>query len=208
MATQALSSVLSLNCLSHHRELCLGDFNSGDIIAFYSSESLFGRVIQFFTRGPSHVAIVCYRDDRLLAWHASKGESTSCALCNRDGDGVHAVEVRSLIEQAAPGTVFRLPINRPLEGRQIARLLGFLTTRDGHRYDTSRALSAGRWSRWMWPEETNWQTWFCSELVIASLVECGVLNQYSARSPAAWQPKDVVKRLVKIGMYREMECVK
>lgn len=182
--------------------------NSGDILAF-GGRGLVSKVIRAWTCSRiSHVGIVCERAGVPLLWESTTLSDLPCMLCGRFTRGVQAVIPSERIARY-DGHVWRLRVKRPLESWQIARLLGFLSLQDGVRYDLLQALSAARWLRWVWGSHENWQSWFCSELVIAALVECDVLPAIVARSPAAWRPSNVVKRLPGWGAYHaEMEVIK
>ncbi len=179
-------------------------YRSGDLLTFYGC-GLPSRAISLWTQGPSHIGQLCERADQLALFESTTLSDLPCILCGIATQGVQAVPALERICRYN-GSIYQLRLRRPLEDREVAKLLGFLTAQDQLAYALFEAMTAARWGRWFWSPHNTYTRWFCSQLIIAALQHIGRLDPLTHAS--AWRPSDVARRLVQLRIYEPPRLVK
>jgi hypothetical protein len=198
-------------------------FEPGDLITFYGRD-LTSRVIEWATRGPSHVGIVCPHALESSLQAASDNhddssqtrlkpalqpllfESTTlcdepCALAGRRVVGVQAHDPRSRIA-TYPGRValVRLTPAWRLSLHEVSKLQEWLLAVASEPYDLPGALLSGtrlfKWTSLMpYPDLGSL---FCSELCAAALMR---LYRMPLANPSLYNPASLVRELRRCGTY-------
>lgn len=151
---------------------------SGDVIAFDGWHWV-SRIIAWFVGFPTHIGVVkrINSNGRVLVQ-----ESTSL-------NGVGGVVERPLsdIVRTYNGEVYHIPLSsHAREQLDIKRFQAFLDSCKGKKYDTLGALTC--WMRLIpWIPE-SFQRLFCSEMVVGSLEDGGLVSKNASRTT----PKDVL----------------
>jgi hypothetical protein len=118
------------------------DFRAGDLLFFYGT-TWQSRVIEFATRGPSHVAIVIEHEKRPLLAESTTLCELPCEILERK---VRGVQCHDPIDRVAgyEGTVDRLPLLAALYPHQSLHLATIaLKEFLGKPYDLAGALESG-----------------------------------------------------------------
>ncbi|MGE5194070.1 MAG: hypothetical protein ACM3U2_16365 [Deltaproteobacteria bacterium] len=202
-------------------------FEPGDLLIFYGRD-LSSRVIEWATRGPSHVGIVC---PHALAVPPSGGhagaarppdggtasallfESTTlcdepCALTGKCIAGVQAHEPMSRIT-GYPGNValLRLMPAWRLSAREVDLLRDWLLHVASEPYDLRGALISGtrlfKWTALM--PYPDLESLFCSELCAAALMR---LHRLPLSNPSLYNPASLVREVRRCGTYGAPRTIK
>jgi len=199
-------------------------FEPGDLVIFYGRD-FSSRVIEWATRGPSHVGIVC---PHTSAVPASRGaapppeggaanmllfESTTlcdepCVLTGKHTSGVQAHEPDSRVA-GYPGSVALLRLSPAwrLNPRETAMLHDWLMRVASEPYDLHGALLSGtrvfRWTALMpYPDLGSL---FCSELCAAALMR---LHRLPLSNPGLYNPASLVRAVRRCGTYGAPRALK
>ena len=205
------------------------DFEPGDLVLFYGRD-LSSRVIEWATRGPSHVGIVC---SHALVVPPSGGgagkppeggttsgttsgallfESTTlcdepCALTGKRLAGVQAHDPASRIEGYL-GQVALLRLTRAwrLNLSEVGLLHNWLMHVASEPYDLPGALLSGtrlfKWTALMpYPDLGSL---FCSELCAAALMR---LHRMPLANPSLYNPASLVRELRRCGTYGAPQAI-
>jgi hypothetical protein len=202
-------------------------FEPGDLLIFYGRD-LSSRVIEWATRGPSHVGIVC---PHALAVPPSGGadraagppeggttnmllfESTTlcdepCALTGKRISGVQAHEPKSRIA-GYPGdaALVRLMPAWRLSRREVELLHHWLMHVASEPYDLRGALISGtrlfKWTALMpYPDLGSL---FCSELCAAALMR---LHRLPLSNASLYNPASLVREVRRCGTYGAPQVIK
>ncbi len=194
----------------------------GDVLV-YSGTSLMARLINWFTFGPSHVAVVAavpksalpsvWQDkawiDRLLVFESTTLSARPCVIYGIRFAGVQAHEIDDVFKYA--GQVWRLPLYDSLSNGESVRLTELAMKHLGRSYDAVGAfLSAWRLlKRILWWRTVQRNTVYCVEYVGSILLD---VLRWRLHDPhwnsGAMTPRQFVKVLLDTGLYGELERVK
>lgn len=182
-------------------------FKAGDILACYGTDWT-SRVIEFWTRGPSHVAVVAplspEEPDNLVLFESTSLCKTKCLIQGEFWDGVQAHPIRERIaDYRGRVKIWRL-VDQWTLCRNEASLLSEILTKYwvGIPYDMGGAMLSGT-TVWKWTDlmkSTASQT-FCSQLVAAMLQR---LCRMGHTNPAVYHPASLLRRLKWEGKYRNL----
>lgn len=183
----------------------MGVFQPGDLIFFWGT-GFSSRVIEWVTRGPSHVGICCdsiFHDAFLLA------ESTS--LCPRpdviSGEMVEGVQFQRPDQRIADygdrAVVMRLREIWELESAEVSELDYLVNVFHGKPYDLGGALRSGtrlfKWTSLMpYPDLGHL---FCSEFCAELLMRLGRLP---IDDPARYNPANLLRAVKRCGTFYEV----
>ena len=202
-------------------------FEPGDLLVFYGRD-FSSRVIEWATRGPSHVGIVC---PHALAVPPSGGhddaarppeggttsmllfESTTlcdepCALTGKRMSGVQAHEPDSRIAGYPGDAAFlRLMPAWRLNRREVDLLHAWLMHVASEPYDLRGALISGtrlfKWTAFM--PYPDLESLFCSELCAAALMR---LHRLPLSNPSLYNPASLVREVRRCGTYGRPQAIK
>ena len=176
-------------------------FEAGDLLIFYGRE-LTSRVIEWFTLGPSHVAIVCpHGDDGPLLFESTTLCNEACVLTGQPVKGVQAHEPWSRIA-GYPGAVARLRLMPAwrLSSRETELLHRWLLHVADEPYDLRGAILSGtrffKWTALM--RYPDLDSLFCSELCAAALMR---LHRLPLTNPSLFNPASLVREVRRCGTY-------
>jgi hypothetical protein len=188
------------------------DFAPGDLLLFFGRD-FSSRAIEFVTRGPSHVGIVCPHmfvvppsgggaaTSRALLFESTTLCDAPCALTGKRSAGVQAHDPRARVD-GYPGRValLRLTPAWRLNHREIALLHDWLMHVASEPYDLCGALLSGtrlfKWTTLMpYPDLGSL---FCSELCAAALMR---LYRMPLANPSLYNPASLVRELRRCGTY-------
>ena len=183
-------------------------FDAGDLLIFYGRD-LTSRVIEWATRGPSHVGIVCPHGGRgELLFESTTLCDDPCAISGRRVQGVQAHDPASRIGSYR-GRVKRLGLagGWRLSGHEIGLMHDWLMHLTSQPYDLRGALLSGtrlfKWTSLMpYPDLGSL---FCSELCAAALMR---LHRMPLSNPSAYSPASLVRKLRRCGTYSAPEAIK
>jgi hypothetical protein len=172
-----------------HRSL---PWRAGDLVPFYGREWK-SRVIEWGTRGPSHIGIILEAAGRLLLYESTTLCDLACELTGKLVRGVQAHTPEKRIA-AYDGLAFRMPLRVPLSAEETNRLTN-TALRDfppGTPYDLAGALASGpRLKHWRWLlPYPDLGSMFCSGLC-ARLLQC--VNRMNWHNPTCFSPGDLVR---------------
>jgi hypothetical protein len=187
------------------------DFEPGDLLIFYGRD-LSSRVIEWATRGPSHVGIVCplparVKEDNLLLFESTTLCNEPCVLTGQFIEGVQAHEPASRIA-GYPGEValLRLMPAWRLNEREAALLYDWLMHVASVPYDLRGALLSGtrlfKWTALM--PYADLESLFCSELCAAALMR---LHRLPLSNPSLYNPASLVRELRRCGTYGAPQAI-
>jgi len=176
-------------------------FEPGDLLVFYGRDFT-SRVIEWATRGPSHVGIICPHGEHGPVLFES---TTLCDLpCLITGRATRGVQAHGPAERIAsyPGTVRRLRLMRVwrLSAAEIDLLHDWLMRVASEPYDLRGALLSGtRFFKWtaLMPYP-DLDSLFCSELCAAALMR---LARMPLGNPSVYNPASLVRTLRRCGIY-------
>jgi hypothetical protein len=183
-------------------------FSAGDLIFFYGRDFT-SRVIEWATRGPSHVGIVCPAEDcsTPVLFESTTLCDLPCLIARKRTSGVqaHRIETRVAIYE---GSAYRMRLARPwrLYPHEVARLQQWLLQMIDEPYDLSGALLSGtrlfKWTALMpYPDLGSL---FCSELCAAALMRMG---RMPIRNPSLFNPAYLQRKLRRWGIYSAPELI-
>ena len=176
-------------------------FEPGDLLIFYGRDFA-SRAIEWATRGPSHVGIVCpHHDKGPLLFESTTLCDEACALTGRSVRGVQAHDPVSRIERyRGDAALLRLTPAWRLSRHETAKLHDWLMHVASEPYDLRGALLSGtrlfKWTALMpYPDLGSL---FCSELCAAALMR---LHRMPLENPSAYSPASLVRELRRCGTY-------
>ena len=176
-------------------------FDAGDLLIFYGRDFT-SRIIEWATRGPSHVGIVCpHGDHGPVLFESTTLCETPCLLTGGCVQGVQAHEPATRIA-AYPGAVARLRLTRAwrLSAAEIGLLHDWLLRVAHEPYDLRGALISGtrlfKWTALM--PYPDLESLFCSELCAAALMR---LARMPLENPSVYNPASLVRELRRCGTY-------
>lgn len=176
-------------------------FEPGDLCVFYGRDFT-SRVIEWATRGPSHVGIVCPHEHHGPVLFES---TTLCDLpCLLTGRAIRGVQAHVPLDRIASyrGTVRRMRLTRAwrLSATEINLLHDWLMRVASEPYDLRGALLSGtrlvKWTALM--PYPDLDSLFCSELCAAALMRLG---RMPLGNPSLYNPARLVRRLRRCGIY-------
>jgi len=185
-----------------------GFLRSGDILVF-SGRDLASWLVRIWTLSRySHVGIICRHACVYVLWEATTLSDLRDIFLQRPVRGVQAV-LPIMRLSSYRGRIWRMRPRMPLTHEEERRLGDWLSARHGQPYDLQHAvLEAGRWTRWLYGQAYLDERWFCSEIIVAALLELGRLRPEQAGRPSAWRPADVVKWFVRYGLYEPPQRIR
>lgn len=177
------------------------NLRAGDLLLF-SGRDLTSRVIEWATRGPSHVGILCpHADYSALLYESTTLCDEPCVLTGNCIKGVQAHFPASRIAHY-PGTVsvLRLMPAWKLNREEVALLHRWLSHVVSEAYDLRGAILSGtrlfKWTALMpYPDLGSL---FCSELCAAALMR---LHRMPLANPSAYNPASLMRELRRCGTY-------
>lgn len=183
------------------------NFEPGDLLFFYG-EDLASRIIEWATRGPSHVGIVSDHDD----FSAVLYESTTLAnepdlLTDRNISGVQAHLPMTRVREY-PGQVYRCRLTKGwrLSPGERWFLRDWLQQFHGEPYDLRGALLSGtrlfKWTAMM--PYPDLESLFCSELCAAALMRIAFLP---SDNPTRFTPASLLRTVRRRGLYSAPELI-
>jgi hypothetical protein len=198
----------------------------GDLLIFYGRD-LSSRIIEWATRGPSHVGIVCPHPfvvppsggaaakppasgtpTEMLLFESTTLCDEPCRLTGRCIAGVQAHEPDSRIA-SYPGDValLRLMPAWRLNPREVGLLHDWLLHVASEPYDLRGALISGtrlfKWTALM--PYPDLDSLFCSELCAAALMR---LYRLPLANPSLYNPASLVREVRRCGTYAAPQTVK
>lgn len=182
------------------------DFQAGDLLFFYGRDPV-SRIIEWATRGPSHVGIVCPypRFGCDVIWESTTLCDLPCLVTGKQKQGVqaHCAETRIAIYDGHACRM-RLAKSWRLEQHEIARLQTYLLRVIDEPYDLGGAILSGtrlfKWTALMpYPDLGSL---FCSELCAAALMR---LQRMPLSNPSAFNPASLLRKLRRCGVYSAPE---
>ncbi len=183
-------------------------FSPGDLLIFYGRDFT-SRVIEWATRGPSHVGIVCpHGDHGPVLFESTTLCDLPCLLTGTCVQGVQAHEPAARVA-AYPGAVARLRLAQAwrLNEAEIAILHDWLMHVAHEPYDMRGAIVSGtrlfKWTALM--PYPDLESLFCSELCAAALMR---LARMPLENPSVYNPASLVRELRRCGTYGAPEFVK
>lgn len=191
-------------------------FEPGDLLVFYGRDFT-SRVIEWATRGPSHVGIVCPHPlaaqpagstPSMLLFESTTLCEEPCLLTGRRIEGVQAHDPVSRIA-GYPGKVARVRLTPAwrLNVREIGILHDWLLHVASEPYDLRGALLSGtrlfKWTALM--PYPDLDSLFCSELCAAALMR---LYRVPLANPSLYNPASLVRILRRCGTYAAPQLVK
>jgi hypothetical protein len=185
-----------------------GNFDAGDLLIFYGRDFT-SRIIEWATRGPSHVGIVCpHGDYGPVLFESTTLCETPCLLTGSCVQGVQAHEPANRIA-SYPGTVARLRLARAwrLNDEEIGLLHDWLMHVAHEPYDLRGALVSGtrlfKWTALM--PYPDLESLFCSELCAAALMR---LARMPLENPSVYNPASLVREVRRCGTYVAPRVIK
>jgi len=183
-------------------------FDAGDLLIFYGRD-LTSRIIEWATRGPSHVGIICpHGEQGPLLFESTTLCETPCVLKGHCVQGVQAHEPVSRIAEY-PGAVARLRLTQAwrLSAAEIGLLHDWLMHVAHEPYDLRGALVSGT-RLFKWTALTPYpdlESLFCSELCAAALMR---LSRMPLENPSVYNPASLVREVRRCGTYAAPSFVK
>jgi hypothetical protein len=146
-----------------------------------------------------HVGIVC---DGLVYESVHCGRP-ACEVQRRVVRGVQAHKLETIVGNSGYARLWEYPLRRQLYADERLRLRQFVDSQLGKDYDVNGAWHSGgklyAAVSSLWRGE-NVNTYFCSEFVLASLVEIGVVQD---RNVSRYSPNHLLRYLRRKGICRE-----
>lgn len=183
-------------------------FDPGDLLIFYGRDFT-SRIIEWATRGPSHVGIVCpHGDYGPVLFESTTLCEMPCLLAGTCVQGVQAHETANRIANY-PGAVARLRLAQAwrLSEAEIGLLHDWLMHVAREPYDLRGALVSGtrlfKWTALM--PYPDLESLFCSELCAAALMR---LARMPLENPSVYNPASLVRELRRCGTYGAPQFVK
>lgn len=185
-------------------------FEPGDLLVFYGRDFT-SRVIEWATRGPSHVGIICPHPGqpgaepgggRLLLFESTTLCDEPCVLAGKCIQGVQAHDPRSRVAgYRGTAALLRLMPAWRLADREIGLLHDWLMRVASEPYDLRGALLSGtklfKWTACM--PYPDLESLFCSELCAAALMR---LQRLPLANPSLYNPASLVREVRRCGTYR------
>lgn len=176
-------------------------FHPGDLLLF-SGRDWTSRVIEWATRGPSHVGMLCpHADYGPLVYESTTLCDEPCVITGKRIQGVQAHFPASRIARY-PGTValLRLMPAWRLNRDEVALLHRWLSHVISETYDLRGAILSGtrlfKWTALMpYPDLGSL---FCSELCAAALMR---LHRMPLENPSIYNPASLLRELRRCGTY-------
>jgi hypothetical protein len=185
-------------------------FEPGDLLIFYGRD-FSSRVIEWATRGPSHVGIVCPHvsaTGAMLLFESTTLCDLPCLLTGKRISGVQAHEPASRIAgYAGSVALLRLAPAWRLNPREVDLLHDWLLHVANEPYDLRGALISGtRFFKWtaLMPYP-DLDSLFCSELCAAALMR---LHRMPLANPSLYNPASLVREVRRCGTYGAPHLVK
>ena len=176
-------------------------FQPGDLVVF-SGRDFTSRVIEWATRGPSHVGIVCpHGEEGPLLFESTTLCDEPCVLTGKRVRGVQAHEpARRIARYRGTAALVRLAPAWKLSKAETGLLHDWLMHVASEPYDLYGAILSGtrlfKWTALMpYPDLGSL---FCSELCAAALMRLG---RMPLGNPSLYNPASLARELRRCGIY-------
>lgn len=185
------------------------DFQYGDLLFFYGRERV-SRIIEWATRGPSHVGIISkayHPHNRPLLFESTTLCDQPCLLTGQKVSGVQAHDPFERLK-TYPGKAVRMRLlsGWELDERETYALRDFLVALVDEPYDLRGALISGtrlfKWTALM--PYPDLDSLFCSELCAAALMR---LFRMPIENPSVYNPAMLMRKLRRWGVYSAPEAI-
>ena len=135
----------------------------------------------------AHCGIVANYQQQPYLFHSEVRNPAPCAIRKQSALGTRADYLAYILQQR--GVVWHYKLRRPAD---LSSLASFLVNELGRPYDVIGAITTGQL------HTENLDAIFCSEWVAAALRQ---VHLFPVDDAGAWNPNDLLRTLVKMGIY-------